>query len=189
MNSKISGNGGNRILVGWIMEAARRFIQLLVGIQLFDIPPILQLRCLTYRLLFGTGRGLLVGSKCMFIVPHGIYGGYLKIGENVKFHHNVEIDYSGGVTIGNDVWISQNVLIETHGHIPSRKQKSEWKFESSPLTIEEGVWLGANVTVLGAVNTIGKCAVVAAGAVVTKDVGAYEIVGGVPARTIGMVGE
>ncbi|MGA8148753.1 MAG: acyltransferase [Gallionellaceae bacterium] len=189
MGDKIPENKGGSVLALWLMEAARRFIQLLVGIQLFDLPPILQLRCLTYRLLFGSGSGLLVGSRCMFIVPHGIYGGYLRIGENVKFHHNVEIDYSGGVTIGNDVWISQNVLIETHDHIPSRKPKSEWKFESSSLTIEDGVWLGANVTVLGAVHLIGKGAVVAAGAVVTKDVGAYEIVGGVPARVIGMVGE
>ncbi len=184
-----SATGKNSVLLPWIKEAARRFIQLLVGIQLFDMPPILQMRCLTYRLLFGTGGGLLVGSNCMFIVPHGRSEGYLRIGENVKFNRNVEIDYGGGVTIGNDVWISQNVLIETHDHIPSRKAKTEWKFESSPLTIEDGVWLGANVTVLGAVTHIGKGAVVAAGAVVTKDVAAYEIVGGVPARVIGTVGE
>lgn len=177
------------VLMSWIMEAARRFIQLLVGIQLFDLPPLLQLRCLTYRLLFGSGSGLLVGSNCMFIVPHGKSDGYLRVGENVKFNRNVEIDYSGGITIGNDVWISQNVLIETHDHIPSRKTKSEWKLESSPLTIEDGVWLGANVTVLGAVSSIGKGAVVAAGAVVTKDVAAYEIVVGIPARVIGTVGE
>lgn len=189
MNNKIPRGKKSSDLGSWIKEAAKRFIQLLVGIQLFDIPPILQLRCLTYRLLFGSGSDLLVGSNCMFIVPHGIDGGYLRIGEKVKFHHNVEIDYSGGVTIGNDVWISQNVLIETHDHIPSRKQKSEWKFETSPLTIADGVWLGANVTVLGAVKTIGKGAVVAAGAVVTKDVGACEIVGGIPAHVIGMVGE
>ncbi len=184
-----SATAKNSSLMAWIMEAARRFIQLLVGMQLFDIPPILQLRCLVYRLLFGTGSGLLVGSRCMFIVPHGIEHGHLRIGENVKFNRNVEIDYSGGVTIGNDVWISQNVLIETHDHIPSRKAKSEWKFESSALAIEDGVWLGANVTVLGSVQSIGKGAVVAAGAVVTKDVAAYEIVGGVPARVIGTVGE
>ncbi len=175
--------------MSWIIEAARRFIQLLVGIQLFDLPPFLQFRCLTYRLMFGSGRGLLVGAKCMFIVPHGVSGGYLRIGEKVKIHRNVEIDYGGGVAIGNDVWISQNVLIETHDHIPSRKPKSEWKFVISALNIEDGVWLGANVTVLGSVSTIGKGAVVAAGAVVTKNVGAYEIVGGVPARVIGMVGE
>jgi len=183
------GNRQRSILLSWIMEAARRFIQLVVGIQLFDIPPILQLRCLTYRLMFRTGSGLLVGSKCIFIVPHGMNDGFLRIGDSVKFNRNVEIDYSGGVSIGNDVWISQNVLIESHDHIPSRKAKSEWKFESSHLSIEDGVWIGANVTVLGSVKIIGKGAVVAAGAVVTKDIAPYEIVGGVPARAIGIVGD
>ena len=171
----------------WILEAAKRFVQLIVGNQIFDVPPFLQFRNLAYRLLFRSDSGLLVGAKCMFMVPHGIQGGDLRIGTNVKFNRNVEIDYSGGVFIGDDVWISQNVLIETHDHIPSRTRKSEWKIKYSPLHIECGVWLGANVIVLGSVNKISSGAVVAAGSVVTKDIGAYEIVGGVPARVIGMV--
>jgi len=189
MDDKITKSGKSGDFTTWVLEAARRLIQLLVGTQFFDIPPILQFRCLIFRLLFHSGSGLLVGSRCMFIVPHGIYGGYLKIGDNVKFNRNVELDFSGGLTIGNDVWISQNVLIETHDHIPTRKPKSEWMLETSALTIEDGVWLGANVTVLGSVKNIGKGAVVAAGSVVTKDVGAYEIVGGVPARIIRKISE
>lgn len=124
----------------------------------------------------------------MFIVPHGIKGARLIIGQEVKFNRNVDIDYSGGVKIGNDVWISQNVVIETHDHIPSRNTKCQWKLKTTPLTIEDGVWLGANVIVLGSVRVIRKGAVIAAGAVVTKDVGEYEIVGGVPAHVIGLVG-
>lgn len=189
MEDKILDYRQRGILAVWIAEAVRRFIQLLAGFQLFDIPPILQLRCLVYRLLFKAGKDLMVGSQCMFIVPHGICGAYLKIGSNVRFHHHVEIDYSGGVTIGNDVWISQNVLIETHDHIPARAPKSEWKLKASALEIKDGAWLGAGIIVLNSVNTIGRGAVIAAGAVVTKDVGDFEIVGGVPARVIGIVGE
>ena len=171
----------------WAKEAIRRLAQVLVGNQLLDLPPFLVLRNLTYRVLFGGGRGLLVGARCMFIVPHGIVGGHLRIGRDVKLNRNVDIDYSGGVDIGNDVWISQNVVIETHDHIPSRQSKSLWQLKSSPLTIEDGVWIGANAIILESVTTIGRSSVVAAGAVVTRNVGAGEIVGGVPARLIGTV--
>jgi acetyltransferase-like isoleucine patch superfamily enzyme len=158
-----------------------------MGIQFFDIPPILQMRNLIYRFLFHASDGLLVGSRCQFIVPHGIEGGKIKIGRNVKFNRNVDIDYSGGVFIGNDVWISQNVVIETHDHVPSRREKSEWVLKSSSLFIEDGVWVGANVIILESVKSIGRGSVIAAGAVLTKDVGEYEIVGGVPAKIIGIV--
>lgn len=171
----------------WAFEAAKRFAQLLVWNYIFDIPPLLQIRNLVYRYIFCSGRGLLVGAKCFFIVPHGIRGNKIGIGQNVKFNRNVEVDYSGGVFIGDDVWVSQNVIIETHGHVPARSEKSEWKIKTSSLFIEHGVWIGANVIILESVNKIGKGAVVAAGSVLTKDVGMYEIVAGVPAKVIGMV--
>lgn len=180
---------GRNSIVVWIIEAIRRFIQLVLGNRIFDLPPLLQLRNFMYRMMFRAGSGLLVGAKCIFIVPHGITGAKLIIGNDVKFNRNVDIDFSGGIQIGNDVWISQNVVIETHDHIPSRKPKSEWSLKTTPLTIEDGVWLGANAIVLGAVTVIGKGAVVAAGAVVTKDVGEYMVVGGIPARVIGSVQE
>ena len=57
------------------------------------------------------------------------------------------------------------------------------KPEIKPIVVEDDVWIGAKVTVLGGV-TIGRSAIVAAGAVVTKDVESYSIVGGVPAKLI-----
>jgi acetyltransferase-like isoleucine patch superfamily enzyme len=180
-------NAKSGLVSVWMMEALKRTIQLLMGSQFCDIPPILQLRNQIYRFFFNAGSGLLIGARCMFIVPHGLHGGHMKIGQNVKFNRNVDIDYSGGVTIGNDVWISQNVIIETHDHIPNRGPKSEWVLTTTPLSISDGVWIGANVIILGSVRLIGKGAVIAAGAVVTKDVGEYEIVGGVPARVISLV--
>jgi acetyltransferase-like isoleucine patch superfamily enzyme len=61
---------------------------------------------------------------------------------------------------------------------------NQQKHTSEPINIGNDVWIGANSTILKGVN-IGDGAVIAAGAVVTKDVGAYTIVAGVPARKIG----
>ena len=59
------------------------------------------------------------------------------------------------------------------------------KIENKPIVIEDDVWIGARVTVLGGV-TIGRGAIVAAGAVVTKNVAPYSIVAGVPAKPLKM---
>ncbi len=91
----------------------------------------------------------------------------------------------GPVTLGNDILIAQNVVIsgQNHGYedanLPISKQKDIVKH----IKIEDEVWLGANVVVVAGV-TIGKHAVVAAGSVVTKDVPAFSIVAGNPARII-----
>ncbi len=171
----------------WAGEAASRLLQVCVSGALFDMPPLLQLRGLVYKALFRCGPGLVIGSGCLFLVPHGISGGSLRIGRDARINRRVEIDYSGGVEIGDDVWISQNVLIETHDHTPTRQAKSTWAMTGSSLRIKDGVWLGANVVVLGQVRCIGRGAVVAAGAIVTKDIDDFDIVAGVPARVIGQV--
>lgn len=91
------------------------------------------------------------------------------------------LDARGGLTIGNSVSISHNVVIMTGGH----KANSEtFEGEHLPIDIADYVWIGCNAVVLKGL-TIGKGAIVAAGAVVTKNVEPYTIVGGVPASVIG----
>lgn len=167
----------------------RRLAQVLISGRLLDMPPLLSLRHWMIRRLFTAGPGLLVGAHCWFIQPHGAADGFLRIGSNVKFNHNVEIDYSGGVEFGNDIWVSQNVLIETHDHAPSPGSKDTWPLKRSPLVIEDGVWIGANCTILESVGRIGRGAIVAAGAVVVKDVEPMTVVGGVPARVLRQIQE
>jgi acetyltransferase-like isoleucine patch superfamily enzyme len=86
------------------------------------------------------------------------------------------------VTIGDDVLIGPNVSLITEGHPVAPSQRSAYVM-ARPIVIERGVWIAANVTVIGGV-TVGENSVVAAGSVVTKDVPANTLVGGNPARVI-----
>lgn len=109
----------------------------------------------------------------------------IEIGSSVRIGHNVEIIANSKVIIGDDCLIAQCVLITTveHGliknNIPMRLQKELYK----DVIIETDVWIGAKAIILPGVR-IGKGAVIGAGAVVTRSVESYSIVGGVPAKLI-----
>lgn len=100
---------------------------------------------------------------------------------------NSFLDGYSGLTIGRNVLVAHNVSIiaEDHGfatrRIPIRRQPKT----GGPIVIGDDVWIGCGARVLKGV-TIGQGAIVGAGAVVTKDVLPYSIVGGIPARVIGM---
>ena len=106
----------------------------------------------------------------------------LSIGNNTHINRECILDARGGLTIGNNVSISYNVSILTGSHDTS---KPDFPGIYLPIRIEDYVWIGANATILTNVR-IGKGAVISAGAVVTKDVQPYTIVGGVPAKPIGI---
>lgn len=169
-------------------ELLSRLCQGVVGGWLFDFPPLYQMRNLAYKHLFGSGEKITVGRECSFIRADFAYEnrnlGKLVIGNKCAFNHHVEIDYSGGVVIEDEVWISQNTIIETHSHVISKGTKYLWPIRRTSLIIESGVWIGAGVIVTESVNRIGRNSIVAAGAVVTKDVQPHHIVAGVPAKTI-----
>ncbi|WP_443634531.1 acyltransferase [Candidatus Marifrigoribacter sp. Uisw_064] len=107
----------------------------------------------------------------------------LKIGNNCRINENVFIQEA---TIGNNVLIAPNVVIisVSHNHekldIPIVDQGDT---TPNPPIIENGVWLARNVVIMPGI-TIGEGAIVGAGAIVTKDVKPFTIVGGVPAKFI-----
>ena len=103
------------------------------------------------------------------------------IGQNSSIGHHAVLDGRGGLTIGDSVNLSSGVWIWTVEH---QINSPTFAAESSPVVFEDYVWLSCRVTVLPGV-TVGKGAVVAAGAVVTEDFEAYSIVAGVPAKKIG----
>lgn len=103
------------------------------------------------------------------------------VGERTFINMGCKFQDQGGVFIGNDCLIGHNVTLCTINHNPDPEYRGDMTFK--PIRIEDKVWIGANVTVLQG-TTIGEGAIVAAGAVVTKDVASRTVVGGVPARFI-----
>jgi acetyltransferase-like isoleucine patch superfamily enzyme len=99
---------------------------------------------------------------------------------------NASLGAHSPIHIGNHVRISVDVLIETAG-LQFVENHPPYPHISRPIVIEDGVWLGARVVVLGGVR-IGAYAVVAAGSVVTHDVPPHTVVGGVPARRLKTLG-
>ncbi len=123
-------------------------------------------------------------------------GSSLNIGERTFLGANSIIVSTSDVYIGSDILISHNCYItDTTGHsidaevrvldIPNRwRGYKDWSVvESSPITIEDKVWIGPNSIILKGIK-IGEGAIIAAGSVVTKDVESYTLVGGNPAKKI-----
>ncbi len=108
-------------------------------------------------------------------------GIFTRIGKNVFINHGCTFLDIGGITIEDDVLIGPKVCLTTEGH-PIDPQERK-KLLVKPIVIKRNAWIGVGVTVLAGV-TIGENSVVAAGAVVTKDVPANTVVGGVPAKVI-----
>ncbi len=106
---------------------------------------------------------------------------HLVLGKNSHVNRDCILDARGGITIGDNVSVSHRVNIMTGGHdIYSPSFIGLFQ----PVVIEDYVWLGVGCTILQGVR-VGRGAVVSAGAVVTKDVEPFTVVGGVPAKVIG----
>ena len=104
----------------------------------------------------------------------------LFIKKNTHIDKNCLLDFSGGLSIGENVTISQEVMIETHKHGYNPRSKPN----KNPMTIGDDVWIGARAIILPSVQSIGKGAIIGAGSVVTKEVMPKTIVAGNPAKLI-----
>lgn len=112
------------------------------------------------------------------------FGKNITIGKDVFINSGCHFQDQGGIIIGDGAFIGHNVVLATINH--DLDPKNNRKNHYAPITIGKNVWIGANATVLPGVS-IGDWAVIGAGAVVTKDVPAKSVVGGVPARIIKMI--
>lgn len=109
------------------------------------------------------------------------YGKHINIGKNVFINFDCTFLALGGITVEDDVLIGPKVSLITENH-PLNPQERKGLI-GKPIHIKKNAWIGANATILPGV-TIGKSAVIAAGAVVSKDVPDNTIVGGIPAKFI-----
>jgi maltose O-acetyltransferase len=111
------------------------------------------------------------------------YGKNIHVGDDFLSNYNLTILDIAPVNIGNNVMIGPNVDIYTVNHPMTAQGRRDYLGKGSPVTIGNDVWIGGKVTITPGV-TIGNNVVVAAGAVVTKDVPDNVLVGGVPAKII-----
>ena len=109
------------------------------------------------------------------------FGRNIHLGERVFINSGCRFQDQGGVTIGDDSLIGHNAVLATLDHDVHPDRRAD--MHPAPIVIGRKVWIGANATILKGV-TIGDGAIVAAGAVVTKDVPADSIVVGAPARVV-----
>jgi acetyltransferase-like isoleucine patch superfamily enzyme len=141
------------------------------------IIPIHRLRLLAYRAMGASiSRRAIIYRSPEIRFPAG-----LRIGDGSVIGKNATLDCRRGISIGDRVNISSEVAIWTLQHDP---QSPSFASVGAPVRIEDYAWVSMRAVVLPGV-TIGVGAVVAAGAVVTKDVAPFTIVAGVPAQKIG----
>lgn len=181
-------------LLGWATLTYRRMRRRLSWIKARFLKRSHELLCCMYnnclayfpnkafRRLCCRGLGMKIGRETeismgvFFQGPRGI-----EIGRDCHINRGVFLDGRGGIKIGHCVSISHRVALVSAGHdVHSRC----FEYVKDGITLGDYVWIGVYATVLKGVS-IGEGAVVAAGAVVTKDVEPYTIVGGVPAKKIG----
>lgn len=166
-------------------EKLKRIIQGIFSSSLFNMPVLHKIRIIAYRSLFNIGRNTEINFGVKFVTMHNLKGEII-IGENADIGYNSYLDYSGGLIVEDDVWISHNVTIMTHTHkIKTRKLKRLQPLEKRPLKIGRDAWIGVNSIILPSVALIGEGAIIGAGSVVTKDVEPFTIVAGNPAKVIG----
>lgn len=149
------------------------------------------------------GRKSRIGSGCKIVRPWRLTTGerlqlehkaYIKIvsevasvqlGSEVFIGFGAELDISDSLQLGNHVLLAPGCFITDHNHRHGVHDRiAAQGCKSSPVVIEDDVWLGANAVVLPGIR-IGRGAIVGANAVVTHDVEPMAIVAGAPARVIG----
>jgi len=176
-------NGNTLSSLAAIKKATNRVYNWWLDFKLFIIHgvslhlPLWSVRKFVFT-LFGVkiGKGSTVHMGCKFFEPMNVI-----IGEDTIVGDRAFLDGRDKLTIGSHVDIASEVMIYNSEH---DMESETFQARSESVVIEDYVFIGPRAIILPGVK-IGKGAIIAAGAVVTKDVGDYQIYAGVPAKSIG----
>lgn len=140
------------------------------------------------------GSGTRIWHFC-HVMPHAVIGDNCNLGQNVFVDNNVSIGNNvkiqnnvsvyNGVRLEDDVFVGPSAVFT---NVINPRSSIERKNEFQPTLVKKGASIGANATIVCGI-TIGEYAMIGAGAVVTKDVAAYGLAVGNPAREVGQVDE
>jgi acetyltransferase-like isoleucine patch superfamily enzyme len=173
--------------IGWRRAARFGLLTLaMVPYRLALFPP---LRAVWLRLLGARiGRRTILHDVRFFnLYRRGLPG--LEIGDECFLGDECLLDLADGIRLERQVTLAERVLVLTHMNVGYRDHPLQERFPpmAAPVVIEQGAFLGANVTVLAGVR-VGSRSFVAAGSVVTADVPPGTQVAGVPARVVRPIG-
>ncbi len=134
-----------------------------------------------------TGPAAVIGARTAIVCREPAGQGRFFLGRASHLSIDNLVDVCADVLIGDDVRTGPNCAFYTHKHSPSREELIwDRPVDTSPISVGSAVWIGHGCQVMPGIE-IGQHAVVGAGSVVTKDVAAGVVVGGIPAREIRQV--
>jgi maltose O-acetyltransferase len=138
-----------------------------------------------YKKQYGLGENCFIGYGVIFHKHHYV-DARIQTGNNCLIAEETNIDYTGGVVMGNKVSISEGVKILTHNHSTGLEEKGLDKgCIKTPLVIHDRVWIGTRAIIMPGVREIGRGAIISADSYVHTKVPPYSIVLGNPAKVVG----
>lgn len=132
--------------------------------------------------------GVRIGPRTVFVGSVWIAGGSrparnVSFGADCMINDGCRFDTAAPIVVGDNVYLGHDVALITATHDVGTAHRRAHSFVARPITIGDGSWIGARAVLMPGI-TVGRGAIVAAGAVVTKPVADGTVVGGVPARVI-----
>lgn len=140
-----------------------------------------------YKKQYGLGENCFVGYDVKFHKHHYV-DSMIETGADCGFSEHVDVDFTGGLKLGNKVWLSEGVKVLTHNHsLGLDKSNLDKGCIVTPLVIQDFVWIGTRAIIMPGVKEIGRFAMISADSFVNTKIPPYAIVMGNPAKVIGFM--